>query len=48
MHILAVDTATEVCGVALAREDGHVRAELRLNQGLTHTAALLLFCNLQS
>jgi tRNA threonylcarbamoyladenosine biosynthesis protein TsaB len=41
MHILAVDTATEVCGVALAREDGHVQAELRLNQGLTHTAALM-------
>lgn len=41
MNILAVDTATEVCGVALARDGGDVVAELCLNQGRTHTDTLM-------
>ncbi|MCJ8501732.1 tRNA (adenosine(37)-N6)-threonylcarbamoyltransferase complex dimerization subunit type 1 TsaB [Desulfatitalea alkaliphila] len=41
MRILAVDTATEVCGVALARESGDVAAELCLNRGRTHTGTLM-------
>lgn len=38
--ILAVDTATEICGVALTI-DGRVQAELILNQGVTHTRSVL-------
>ena len=38
--LLAVDTATEICGVALA-VDGRVKAELILNRGVTHTQSVL-------
>jgi len=38
--LLAVDTATEICGVALAI-DGQVKAELILNRGVTHTQSVL-------
>lgn len=38
--LLAVDTATEICGVALA-VDGRVRAELILNNGVTHTQSIM-------
>lgn len=44
MQILAVDTATEVCGVALA-EDGHLRAELGLALGRTHAKVLMAGIN---
>lgn len=40
MHILAVDTATEVCGVAVAA-DGHVLAALAVSRGRTHTRVLM-------
>jgi tRNA threonylcarbamoyladenosine biosynthesis protein TsaB len=35
-----VDTATEICGVALA-VDGHVHTELILNKGITHAQSVL-------
>ncbi len=38
--LLAVDTATEICGVAVA-VDGQVKAELILNRGITHTQSVL-------
>lgn len=38
--LLAVDTATEICGVALA-VDGRVKAELILNNGVTHTQSIM-------
>lgn len=38
--ILAVDTATEICGVALA-VDGRVKAELILSHGVTHTRSAM-------
>ncbi|RJQ78559.1 MAG: tRNA (adenosine(37)-N6)-threonylcarbamoyltransferase complex dimerization subunit type 1 TsaB [Desulfobacteraceae bacterium] len=40
MRILAVDTATEVCGVALW-EDDHITAEIRMSQGKTHTQTIM-------
>ncbi len=40
MHVLAIDTATEVCGVALASETGVVSQE-RLDQGMTHAKVLM-------
>ena len=40
MKLLAVDTATEICGVALA-VDGHVSAELILSSGETHTRCVM-------
>ncbi|MBI5896745.1 MAG: tRNA (adenosine(37)-N6)-threonylcarbamoyltransferase complex dimerization subunit type 1 TsaB [Desulfobacterales bacterium] len=40
MRILALDTATEVCGLALW-VDGQVQAERRIKQGLTHTKVLM-------
>ncbi len=40
MKFLAVDTATEVCGVALA-DEGSVVAEVRLNQRNVHNEKLL-------
>lgn len=39
-RLLAVDTATEICGVALA-VDGQVEAELVLSRGITHTRSVL-------
>jgi len=38
--LLAVDTATEICGVALAM-DGRVIAELSLDLGVTHTQCVM-------
>lgn len=38
--LLAVDTATEICGIALA-VNGHVKTELILDRGLTHTQSVL-------
>lgn len=38
--LLAVDTATEICGVALA-VDEQVKAELILNNGVTHTQSVM-------
>jgi tRNA threonylcarbamoyladenosine biosynthesis protein TsaB len=38
--LLAVDTATEICGVALA-VDGWVKAELILSNGVTHTQSIM-------
>lgn len=38
--MLAVDTATEICGVAVAL-DGSVKAELILNRGVTHTQSVV-------
>jgi tRNA threonylcarbamoyladenosine biosynthesis protein TsaB len=38
--LLAVDTATEICGAALA-VDGQVKAELILNSGVTHTQSVM-------
>lgn len=38
--LLAVDTATEICGVALV-VDGLVKAELILNHGVTHTQCVM-------
>ncbi len=38
--LLAVDTATEICGVALA-VDGRVRTELILNNRITHTQSVM-------
>jgi len=40
MRILAIDTATPMCGVAVL-EDGHVLVELRISQGQTHAKSLL-------
>ena len=40
MNLLAVDTATEICGVALA-VDGQVSAQLTLNFGQTHTRSIM-------
>lgn len=40
MRILAVDTATEVCGIGLAA-DGRSQLELIINQGITHTKILM-------
>ncbi len=40
MRVLALDTATEVCGVAVM-VDGKLLAETAVNQGLTHTRLLL-------
>lgn len=40
MKFLAVDTATEVCGVALA-DEGNIIAEVRLNQRNVHNEKLL-------
>jgi tRNA threonylcarbamoyladenosine biosynthesis protein TsaB len=40
MRIVAIDTATEVCGVALCL-DGQVQAEWRVVQGMTHTKVLM-------
>lgn len=39
--ILAVDTATEICGVALAI-DGQVKTEMILSQGVTHTQSIMV------
>jgi tRNA threonylcarbamoyladenosine biosynthesis protein TsaB len=39
-RLLAVDTATEICGIALA-VDGRIQAELMLNRGITHTQSVL-------
>ena len=39
--ILAVDTATEICGVALAIDD-QVKTELILSQSVTHTQSLMV------
>ncbi|MDA8138672.1 MAG: tRNA (adenosine(37)-N6)-threonylcarbamoyltransferase complex dimerization subunit type 1 TsaB [Desulfobacteraceae bacterium] len=41
MRILAVDTATEVCGVALLI-DGQIAVEQIISQGLTHTRTLMM------
>lgn len=38
--LLAVDTATEICGVATSI-DGRVQAELMLSRGATHTRSVL-------
>ncbi len=38
--LLAVDTATEICGIALA-VDGRIQAELMLSRGITHTQSVL-------
>ncbi|MGD8834166.1 MAG: tRNA (adenosine(37)-N6)-threonylcarbamoyltransferase complex dimerization subunit type 1 TsaB [Desulfobacteraceae bacterium] len=38
--ILAVDTATEICGVALAVDD-QIKTELTLSQGVTHTQSIM-------
>lgn len=38
--LLAVDTATEICGVALTI-DGRVSSELVISQGVTHTRSVL-------
>lgn len=38
--LLAVDTATEICGVALV-VDGRVQSELILNRGETHTKSIM-------
>lgn len=38
--LLAVDTATEICGIALAI-DGRVETELILDRGITHTQSVL-------
>ncbi len=40
MQLLAVDTATERCGVALAA-DGHTQAEVVLDHGGTHTRHIM-------
>lgn len=40
MRILVVDTATEVCGVAVS-VDGRLVAELIMDQGTTHTQVLM-------
>ena len=40
MILLAVDTATEICGVALA-VDGRVTGELILSRGETHTRSIM-------
>ena len=40
MRILALDTATEVCGLALWT-NGQVQAERSITQGLTHTKVLM-------
>lgn len=40
MHVLAVDTATEVCGVALVSETG-ILSQALLDQGLTHAKVLM-------
>jgi tRNA threonylcarbamoyladenosine biosynthesis protein TsaB len=40
MRILAVDTATEICGIGLSA-DGRSRMELILDQGMTHTKVLM-------
>ena len=40
MKLLAVDTATEICGIALA-ENGRVTAELILDRGETHTRSIM-------
>ena len=40
MRILALDTATEVCGLALWA-DGQVQAHRSITQGLTHTKVLI-------
>jgi tRNA threonylcarbamoyladenosine biosynthesis protein TsaB len=40
MRIVALDTATEVCGLAIWR-DGQVQAERRIAQGVTHTKVLM-------
>ncbi len=39
-YLLAVDTATESCGIALAM-NGRVETELILNRGITHTQSVL-------
>lgn len=38
--MLVVDTASEICGVALI-VDGHIKAEMILNHGLTHTRSVM-------
>jgi tRNA threonylcarbamoyladenosine biosynthesis protein TsaB len=38
--LLAVDTATEICGIALV-VDGRIHAELMLSRGITHTQSVL-------
>ncbi len=38
--LLAVDTATEICGIALAI-DGRIETELILDRGVTHTRSVL-------
>ena len=40
MRILAVDTATEVCGIGLSA-DGQSRLELVFSRGMTHTKVLM-------
>ncbi len=40
MRILAIDTATQHCGVALL-EDGHTVVDLRISQGQTHARTLM-------
>jgi tRNA threonylcarbamoyladenosine biosynthesis protein TsaB len=40
MRILAIDTATEVCGVAIC-DDGRSVAQITLNHGLTHARYLM-------
>jgi tRNA threonylcarbamoyladenosine biosynthesis protein TsaB len=40
MRILAIDSATQMCGVAVL-EDGHALVELRMSQGQTHAKSLL-------
>ncbi len=40
MRLLAIDTATEVCGIGLWT-DGHMRAELSLAHGQTHARHLM-------
>jgi tRNA threonylcarbamoyladenosine biosynthesis protein TsaB len=40
MNLLAIDTATEICGVALV-EDGKVTGELILDGGTTHTRTVM-------
>ena len=40
MHILAVDTATDVCGIAVAEED-RLLVEMIFHQRLTHAAVIM-------